>query len=123
MISDDPRNGGAGDDSLSGDTGADTFASIGAGLPAAETDHDFISNFGFDDTIDLDALFDFLDPTGASSLDIATATTGDFGVGTGADDTKITVSDASGDAVTDFSIILEDYSAAVDIDPGDNGSV
>ena len=125
--SDDNLAGGDGDDFLFGGAGDDVFfyddVSIADGDGSGATDHDVILDYAAGDTIDLDALFDILDPTGASRLDVATTSTGDFdGDGNGAD-SKITVRDASGNAVTDFSIILEDYSASLDIDPGANGSV
>ena len=101
-----------GDDFLFADGGA---IAEGAGL----TNHDVILDYAAGDTIDLDALFDILEPTGASRLDVASA--GDFD-GDSAD-TKITVRDASDTAVTDFSIVVEDYSASLDIDRSDNGSV
>ena len=118
---DDFLFGGAGADELSVGTGDDVFLSDGGAIAegAGLTNHDVILDYAAGDTIDLDALFDVLDPTGASRLDVVS--TGDFD-GDGADP-KITVRDASDTAVTDFSIVLEDYSASLDIDPGDNGSV
>ncbi len=120
---DDFLFGGAGADELSVGTGDDVFFSDGGAIAegAGLTNHDVILDYAAGDTIDLDALFDILEPTGASRLDVVTTSTGDLD-GDGAD-TKITVRDASDTAVTDFSIVLEDYSASLDIDPGDHGSV
>ena len=107
LLSED-RPDGAGDDDLTGGTGADSFVSKSTG-----DGDDVIIDFGVGaDTVDLDALFDNLGgfaDAAARAAAVNVDNTMNQGVGDMAlVDTVLTVDDAAGVLVAGFSITFED---------------
>ncbi len=113
---DDTITGNAGDDTITGGGGDDFFA-FGSGAG-----DDVILDFSAGDTIDLDALFDVLDPTRADPANIDVVITNGLDLdGDGNNDDSLIQATTDGGATTvaDFSIQVDDYTiTGTDIDEG-----
>ena len=115
-MGDDTITGNAGDDTITGGGGDDFFA-FGSGAG-----DDVILDFSAGDTIDLDALFDVLDPTRADPANIDVVITNGLDLdGDGNNDDSLIQATTDGGATTvaDFSIQVDDYTiTGTDIDEG-----